>query len=138
MAHVARRRGTLISIVGTLICGPWTAWTWGIGCWLVARGESGAPMVTRNLTAGTDALSCRRPSVWGDARHASQNERLASLKRRTGKPCERWGAARGANGEQTCAPNGPELHSTALNGTAPTCESRISADRRTMASLVHT
>jgi hypothetical protein len=33
---------------------------------------------------------------------------------------QRGGAAWGANWEQTCAPNGPELHSTALNGTAPT------------------
>jgi hypothetical protein len=50
----------------------------------------------------------------------------------------RGGARRGANGEQTYALNGSELHSTALNGTAPTCGSYISAGRRIMASLVHT
>jgi hypothetical protein len=30
-------------------------------------------------------------------------------------------AERGANGEQTCALDGPELHSTTLNETTPTC-----------------
>jgi hypothetical protein len=50
----------------------------------------------------------------------------------------RRGAAWGANWEQICAPNGPELHSTALNGTALTCGSHISAGQCMMPSLVHT
>ena len=48
------------------------------------------------------------------------------------------GAPWGANGEQTRALNGLELHSTAPNVSAPTCESCISAGRRNMSSLVHT
>lgn len=52
--------------------------------------------------------------------------------------CSSGEHGRGAKGEQTGALNGPELHSTAPNGPAPTCESCISAGRRTMASLVHT
>ncbi|EWM12078.1 hypothetical protein KUTG_02382 [Kutzneria sp. 744] len=34
--------------------------------------------------------------------------------------------------------NGPQLRTTTLNGSAPTCGSHISAGRRIVASLVHT
>jgi hypothetical protein len=48
----------------------------------------------------------------------------------------RRGARWGANGEQVGALNGPELRSTAWNGTAPTCRSHVSAGRRATPSLV--
>jgi hypothetical protein len=72
------------------------------------------------------------------ARHASQNESLPNSRSATGWWWERRGAVRGANGEQIGAPNGPELHSTVLNGSALTCGSRVSAGQCTMPSLVHT
>jgi hypothetical protein len=45
---------------------------------------------------------------------------------------------RGAKGEQTYALNGPERTSTALNGSALTCGSSISAGQRDMPNIVHT
>lgn len=45
---------------------------------------------------------------------------------------------RGAEGEQTYAPNSPERTSTALNGPALTCGIPISTGQRDMPNIVHT
>ena len=44
-------------------------------------------------TAPAEALSCRRSNVWGEARHAPQNEGLVNLRRAT----DRWWGALGSS-----------------------------------------
>jgi hypothetical protein len=103
------------------------------------------PPQTWQVPSSEGTSSGRQPTAGVGTVRASSNVQFCREARtgggrrtRPSVPLPRWGARRGANGEQTYALNGPELHSMAPNGAAPTCGSHVSAGRRTMASLVHT
>ncbi len=100
-----------------------------------------SPSFLQNAKRWADALTRRRRRTDPAGRQSRRpllGGRVSADGRVGVRPLTHRGARWGANGEQTYALNGPELHSTALNGTAPTCGSYISAGRRIMASLVHT
>ena len=102
------------------------------GALLPEQGEAVGGRVTRRRRGHrTDAAGrqSRRPVLGG---------RVSADGRVGVRPLNHRGARWGANGEQTCAPNGPELHSTTLNGAALTCESHIFAGQRDMTNIVHT